>query len=138
MNLPTEDNNVKYPWWVFEIDGVMWWLARSHEEAKSSYRTEVGEEPGDVAALSMEDMERLKFLDEGHDPTDWRQWECECGAKGDANCRWNGVCYEHHHGYPLGHVPMRCSTRRTYMQELENREATGIEGPGLFAQIKEL
>ena len=42
---------------------------------------------------------------------DARHWACiECGEKADPNSskwRWSGDCWEHHHGYPIGHVPAR-------------------------------
>lgn len=34
-------------------------------------------------------------------------WLCECGAApqpSDASWRWSGSSWQHHHGYPMGHV----------------------------------
>lgn len=34
-------------------------------------------------------------------------WRCTCGATpdpADDRWRWNGIGWEHHHGYPIGHV----------------------------------
>lgn len=70
---------------------------------------------------------------------DGKEWECECGLKlqdGDARCvqpdmRWNGQAWEHHHGYPIGHVTMR--DRISFREELERRIKAGpqaAERPG--------
>lgn len=40
-------------------------------------------------------------------------WLCDCGFSGSADVllggdfRWNGSTWQHHHGYPVGHVDMR-------------------------------
>ena len=34
-------------------------------------------------------------------------WECSCGAIADpssSSWRWSGSEWQHHHGYPIGHV----------------------------------
>jgi len=50
-------------------------------------------------------------LPDGVDPfEDIHNWLCDCGMRGrlaDSAWRWNGTCWEHHHGYPAGHMPTR-------------------------------
>ena len=128
------------PWRVFEMNDYDWMVARSPSEAAEAYRRitgcdypEDGEEPTE---LSGESMDRLKFVDDGHNPSDWAQWVCECGAVGDANCRHVDGRYEHHHGYPVGHVAMTCTTTRSFRQELEKRVASGLTAPEFFASTE--
>lgn len=127
------------PWKIFAMNDCDWWLSRSEAEAIETYQQHINDEGGDfgiVTELNQEDLNRLQFIDEGHDLMEPSQWQCECGEKGDAMCRWNGFAYEHHHGYPIGHVMMECSTKRSFQEELSRRVKEGIENPTIFASTE--
>lgn len=123
-------------WKIFQMNEFDWWVARSMEEARESYQSETGADPElfeGARELNASEMANLTIKDDGHNPLDWSQWQCECGAVGDSNCRWNGFAYEHPHPYPIGHVEMKCMTRRSYAEELERMIADGAVKVGLFA-----
>jgi len=128
------------PWRVFEMNDYDWMVARSPEEAANAYREitgcdypEDGEEPIELGDKS---LDRLQFADDGHNAKDWTQWVCECGAVGDANCRYVDGRYEHHHCYPMGHVAMTCTTKRSFRDELARRVAAGLSSPQFFASTE--
>lgn len=60
------------PWRVFRMNDVDWWMARTLEEARASYKRETGDdETEDACELTDEEMDRLMFheTDENERPT---------------------------------------------------------------------
>ncbi len=91
------------------------------EEAKADCLTLYGndlEMIEEAREVTEEELQRLKYRLE--------EWECECGTKlneAGADFRFNGRAWEHHHGYPLGHVEMR--KELTFREALEQRIKKG-------------
>lgn len=125
------------PFRVFEMNDCDWHVARSLEEAKASYLGQVCDDDENVREareLTEAELDKLTYWDsESRDPESFEHWRCECGAQADGNCRWNGQAYEHHHGYPAGHVVMKNISRRTFREELAKRIADGLDKPESFA-----
>lgn len=122
-----------------------WWLAESPEQATESFKSHYGVKDDSELAdygcyetpilLGDSVLDTLFYVDEEYKkgPEYMEQWLCECGAKADGNCRWNGRAYEHHHPYPVGHVRMRNIYRRSFREELKKRTDAGVTSPEMFA-----
>jgi hypothetical protein len=120
-----------FEWHVYKLNDCDWWLAPSLEEACIAALIEYGgdnEMIDGAYQLSDAQLDKAMFrLGDGD------EWECECGLKvqgGDARCcqadmRWNGSAWEHHHEYPVGHVAMR--NKITFREELARRVKAGPE-----------
>jgi len=109
-------------WKVFRLNDCDWWLARSLveavEDAMKVYGADEADMVEDARELSDEELDKTTFRLEA--------WECECGAplnKVGADFRWNGSAWEHHHGYPIGHVAMRKEI--SFREELTRRIKAG-------------
>jgi hypothetical protein len=62
-----------HPWRVYWMNDCDWWIARSLDEAQSSYFHETGvDETEDVYELADEDMERLKIVENAELPHERR------------------------------------------------------------------
>lgn len=125
---------------IFRINDYEWWIAESLEEAIHAAKT-IGDCPNEgidcPRPVTESEMDRLIFHDdEASEKPDMESWVCECGAKADAMCRWNGSAFEHHHGYPVGHVVMKNIHRRTFREELKRRVEAGLNGPEIFASTE--
>jgi hypothetical protein len=120
---------------VFDMDEVVWVVARSLAEAKRFYLSEFeNDDLSGARALTDEEMQKFNYWDtEDRDPMAHHHWKCECGEMADSMCRWNGFAYEHHHGYPIGHVMMENIHCRSFAKHLEARIANGLDGPDWFA-----
>jgi hypothetical protein len=125
------------PFWVFELNDCEWYTARNLEEAKSHYLLTISDDEEnvrDARALTDEEMDRLVFWSsESRDPMDFDHWRCDCGAKADGTCRWNGTAYEHPHEYPVGHLLMKNVDRMTFRERLAQLVADGQSKPEFFA-----
>lgn len=143
-----ETEQAEQEWKVWEINDYDTWLGRNRLEVlESVFRyygwtlpdvvTEetlgaIGEAEGlfeleFVQVLSEAEMDRRRiWLDGNTDPYALEHWQCECGAMADNTCRWNGDAWEHHHGYPVGHVQMKNIHHLTFREHLAQRL---VEGP---------
>lgn len=51
------------PWRVFKMNDCDWWLARTLDEARESYKHETGVDEDEARELTDEEMARLTFVD---------------------------------------------------------------------------
>lgn len=113
--------HITSPWtrvWLFDtMDELRAWLTPRYEELKSMGRrkptfTFCGphNNPTENYISYCQDMRGTGVL-----MADTEGVVCECGKKCDPSSsewRWNGACWEHHHGYPIGHVPVLRQTAK--------------------------
>ncbi len=124
---------------VFEMNDCDWWLAGTAQEAMEDMcRTyglrEMDSEGSSPRELTDEELDKLIFWDtEDKNESNMEHWKCDCGAMADIECRWTGTEYQHHHGYPAGHIPMKNIHRRTFREELNRRIEAGVSKPECFA-----
>jgi hypothetical protein len=83
--------------WPWEID---WW-----KPAPDAIRNLV--KAGALIAAEIDRLQRQAASKPPEAVACAQEWRCECGAAPSptsAAWRWNGQDWEHHHGYPIGHV----------------------------------
>lgn len=117
---------------IWQMNDCDWWMAETRELAVADYAKWLGipieeEWTADVREMTDAELDRFTYTDdaESYRVTDFHHWQCECGAMADNLCRWNGYAYEHHHGYPIGHVLMRNIHQRSFRAELARRITAG-------------
>lgn len=123
---------------IWKLNDQEYYIAKTLEDAKAAFVELYGDEQGieNPRELAEEELDKLQFLRADpttYDELDFNNWKCECGAIADNNCRWNGFQYEHHHGYPVGHVPMKNIAVCTFREELNEQIKNGVTKAELFA-----
>lgn len=136
-------NSATGQWSVYEMNDIDWVVARTLEEAREFYEGETGcdsDDMEDAKVVSPDELGRLTYRDDIDMDTqeDWlhpERWVCECGKVGDGSgdFRWAGGWFEHHHGYPVGHVPMKRRFSRSFAEQLRAVVQGGIAEPQMFA-----
>lgn len=125
-------------WKIFKINDCDWYVARSLDEATAAALKDYDgdesmlEEPHELSETEM--AEKQFRIGEEDD------WECSCGFRynsqtdaGNPEVRFDGDRYEHSHGYPIGHIPMR---RTISFTEQLKRYVSGDPVVGLFASTE--
>lgn len=139
---------------IYQMNDCEWWMAESEEDAirdialhyGSGYGTDKAELVRDgylnedcPRELTAQEMETLFYVNEEYKkgPEPMEHWVCNvCGQKANPECRWNGRAWEHHHGYPVGHVEMSNVHRRSFNRELADRILRGVNKPEMFASTE--
>ena len=115
---------------LFEINDTEYWLAATEEEATKFYNSDSVDPLEEIHEIPKESFDHLQIL---NDPEVEEDWVCECGAKLDNLCRWNGKVWEHHHGYPIGHVAMKNTAVRSFREHFEKEMQRDSITARLFA-----
>lgn len=66
MNEARTSNQLLIPWRIFCMDDCDWWVARTLEEAKASYKHETGVDDTDIEdarELTEDEMDSLHYVD---------------------------------------------------------------------------
>lgn len=124
-------------WRVFRMNDCDWYLARSLEEARAVAFRDYGdlELIEEARELTEEELDRVKFRLENWECAEGCEFRIAGDGKGCASpdARWNGAAWEHHHGYPIGHVAMR---KEISFREALAREVKTNPRAGLFASTE--